>query len=44
MSVGSKLQPKNCAPVMEEMARHTLPEVYAGDVEELTKLIKRYKF
>jgi len=27
-----KRQPKKCAPVMEEMAGHTLPKEYAGDV------------
>ena len=39
-----KRQPKKCEPILEEIARHTLPEEYAGDVAELTKLIKRYKF
>ncbi len=39
-----KRQPKKCEPILEEIARHTLPEEHAGDVAELTKLIKRYKF
>ncbi len=37
-------QPKRCAPILEEIARYTLPEKYAGDLGELARHIKRYKF
>ena len=39
-----KRQPKRCAPILEEIARYVLPEEYAKDLNELGKLIKRYKF
>jgi HPt (histidine-containing phosphotransfer) domain-containing protein len=39
-----KRQPKRCAPILEEISRYTLPEEYAVDLDELGRLIKRYKF
>ncbi len=40
----NKRQPKRCAPILEEIARYTLPDEYAGGLDELGKLVKRYKF
>lgn len=39
-----KRQPKRCAPVLEEMGRYDIPSEYQGYLEELGRLIKRYKF
>ena len=39
-----KRQPKRCASILEEIARYDVPEEYAGNLDELDKLIKRYKF
>ncbi len=37
-------KPKECAPVLEEINRHTLPHTITSEVRELDRLVKRYKF
>ncbi len=39
-----KRQPKRCAPVLEELARAAPPPAYVTDLDDLSRLIKRYKF